>query len=72
MEQGQQHSFLPFSCLPVFFPLVLTNFLKSQPWVAQEQGQDGSEVTVEGVGTETHQAWDLLPNPGGHCSKPSF
>lgn len=56
MEQGQQHSFLPFSCLPVFFPLVLTNFLKSQPWVAQEQGQDGSEVTVEGVGTETHQA----------------
>lgn len=41
MEQGQQHSFLPLSCLSAFFPLVLTNFLKSQPLVAQKQGKMG-------------------------------
>lgn len=69
MEQGQQDSFLPLSCLPVFFPLVFTNFLKNQPQVAQEQGlKHGSEVTVEGVGTETLHAWDLLPNSGGRYS----
>lgn len=33
------------------------------PWVAQEQGKDRSEVTIVEVGTETLQAWDLLPDP---------
>lgn len=42
------------------------------PWVAQEQGQERSKVTLVEVGTETLQAWDLLPEPGGHCSKTSL
>lgn len=61
------------SVLPsCFLPLGLHKLSEESTLSGTGAGQERSEVTVEGAGTETHQAWDLLPNPGGHCSKTSF
>lgn len=66
-------AFISSSLLPFcFLPLGLDKLSKEPTIGGTEAGQDGSEVTVEGVETETHQAWDLLSNAGGHCSKNSF